>query len=216
MADNARGAGARAGALLSVRRTSAGPWTGLLEASAQRRVRGRHRLVPGRLRPAHAERRRGAGRPCSWRRWTRTASSRSRRTRRSFTVARSYRAFMQRTLREHLTDFPDERPLHALRGLPRLDALPAAITRKLAAGDRRACSKAVRTPAGGVPDQSRHRTGRDERRAAGSARRLTAFVEQHAARYADMRNHPDHDAPAGCRPISTSGTSRRTRFSSRW
>ncbi|MEO7272917.1 MAG: deoxyribodipyrimidine photolyase [Vicinamibacterales bacterium] len=116
-----------------------------------------------------------------------------------FTVARSYRAFMQRTLRDHLTDFPGEHPLHALRGLPRLETLPAAITRRwpsapdevLEGGPARLAAFPINHDIGPVAMKGGPREAH---------RRLTAFIEQHAAGYADDRNHPDHDATSRMSP----------------
>ena len=83
MADTRAGTGARAGALLPVRRTVARRWTRAHRGAVAARLRHRHRLVPGRVRAAHAAGRRGAVGRAAWKRSTRTASSRSRRTRRS-------------------------------------------------------------------------------------------------------------------------------------
>jgi len=47
---------------------------------------------------------------------------------RAFPTARSYRAFVQRELREHVTSVPDEDPLARLRRHVRLPALPEGIT----------------------------------------------------------------------------------------
>ena len=49
---------------------------------------------------------------------------------RAFPVARSFRAFVQRSLKEHIQSLPDERPLAGLRRVPRLAHIPQAITKR--------------------------------------------------------------------------------------
>ena len=116
-----------------------------------------------------------------------------------FPVARSYRAFMQRTLRDHLGEFPDERPLTPLRRLPRLSQLPAAIAKRwppapdaILAGDRtRLAVFPINHDIAPVAMAGGPRAAQ---------RRLTTFVTRQAECYADDHNHPDRDATSRMSP----------------
>jgi deoxyribodipyrimidine photo-lyase len=117
----------------------------------------------------------------------------------AFPVARSYRAFVQRTLRGHLTELPEDAPLTHLRGLPRPTRLPAEITRRwppasadmLRGGTRRLSRLPIDHHVGPVA-----MTGG----AAAAAARLDAFVRTKLARYAHDHNHPDSDCTSRLSP----------------
>jgi deoxyribodipyrimidine photo-lyase len=112
---------------------------------------------------------------------------------RAFPTARGYRAFMQRELRRHLPDVPDEDPL---RNLPAAgtDPLPAAVRARWPEADPARVSLAslpidhavapAPVPGGSV--------------AARGA--LQAFVGERLARYAADHNHPDADATSRLSP----------------
>jgi len=106
---------------------------------------------------------------------------------RAFTSARSYRAFVQRELRNHLREFPEEHPLRALpRG--RRARVPSAVARRWqTAGDlldRRAALGSLLIDHSVAPVRAR---GGE----AAARRRLTAFVEHDLKNYGRDHNHPD-------------------------
>ena len=119
--------------------------------------------------------------------------------------ARFYRAFMQRALRDHLRNFPAERPLALLRG-PRLKSSPPASPR---AGrrQRRDCCEADRPRSRRCPSITRSHLSTS---AVGSGRRRRncTVSDRGLARYADDHNHPDLTARAACRHTSISATLR--------
>ena len=106
---------------------------------------------------------------------------------RAFTSARSYRAFVQRELRNHLREFPEEHPLRALpRG--RRARVPSPVARRWqTAGDlldRRAALGSLLIDHSVAPVRAR---GGE----AAARRRLTAFVEHDLKNYGRDHNHPD-------------------------
>jgi deoxyribodipyrimidine photo-lyase len=115
---------------------------------------------------------------------------------RAFTSARSFRAFVQRELRPHLREFPEEHPLRSLprRPAPQLD--PAILRRWPPAAallDR--ASSLERLPIDhGVPPA---RTIGGE---AAARRRLSRFLTSQLPRYAAEHNHPDADCTSRLSP----------------
>jgi deoxyribodipyrimidine photo-lyase len=115
---------------------------------------------------------------------------------RAFTMARSYRAFVQRELRSHLREFPEEQPL---RALPRGDraAIPSAIVRRWRAADdlldRRSSLRALPIDHAVAPVAVQ---GGD----AAARRRLAAFIEEDLHRYGRDHNHPDADCTSRLSP----------------
>jgi deoxyribodipyrimidine photo-lyase len=118
---------------------------------------------------------------------------------RSYPVARSYRAFVQRTLPHHLARFPEETPLAGLKGLPGLDALPAEITRRWPAvgADLRAggASRLAELP---IDHEVGIVTMPGGARAA--SKRLDWFVANRLERYGADHNHPDEDGTSRLSP----------------
>ena len=109
----------------------------------------------------------------------------------AFPVARSYRAFVQRTLREHLRSMPDESPLDRLRAGAAPRPPPGRRRRALAGGPGGAARRRSR-PTRGAADRSCHRARSRWPADRGAAReRLAAFIETGLRRYADDHNHPD-------------------------
>jgi deoxyribodipyrimidine photo-lyase len=111
-----------------------------------------------------------------------------RATERIFTTAHSFRAFLQKTVRPHLRDFPMADPLARLR-LPALDALPPEATERWPPGievqpdvDR------------GVPPVP------FEGGASAADRALRRFVEKRLLRYGEDRNRPEEEATSGLSP----------------
>ena len=102
---------------------------------------------------------------------------------RAFPTARGYRAFMQRSLVDHLTQFPEENPTAALKGLPKLAQLPPEAV--------------ARWPAVQIDDlASRNICGGQD--AAG--RTLSSFLERKLRRYGDEHNDPDADCTSRLSP----------------
>jgi deoxyribodipyrimidine photo-lyase len=119
--------------------------------------------------------------------------------RKYYPAARFYRAFMQRTLREHLRDFPIERPLTLLKGLPKLKNVPARIGRRWPAASARLLRGGSTALASLPIDHSVEIVEqRGGQRAA--ATRLKQFLSRDLARYADDHNHPDLDATSRLSP----------------
>ncbi len=126
----------------------------------------------------------------------RTVSSRSPLMAVPFTMARSYRAFVQRELRGHLREFPEEHPLH---GLPRgrRAAVPSAIARRWQAAadllDRRSSLRAI--PIDHAVTPVALRGGESAAR-----RRLAAFIATDLKRYGRDHSHPDADCTSRLSP----------------
>jgi deoxyribodipyrimidine photo-lyase len=117
---------------------------------------------------------------------------------RAFPTAHAFRAFIQRTLREHLAALPSPNPLEGLR-LPAAPALPRAITDRWPAapaalldGD---ASALARLPIDHVVGVSPVRGGATQ-----AARRLDAFLEAGLRRYADDQAQPEADATSRLSP----------------
>jgi deoxyribodipyrimidine photo-lyase len=112
---------------------------------------------------------------------------------RAFTVARSFRAFVQRELRTHLREFPAEHPLRGL-ALGRRAIVPSAVAQRWPAAedllDRGSSLRALPIDHTVAPVAAR---GGE----AAARRRLAAFVERDLRNYGRNHHHPD-----------TNGTSR--------
>jgi deoxyribodipyrimidine photo-lyase len=118
---------------------------------------------------------------------------------RIFTSARSYRAFVQRELRRHLSEFPEEHPLKRLPRAPRLDGLPRRIAARWPAADvsarARPASLLERLPI----DHSVPPVGARGGAAAGT-KALKRFLAAALPRYAADRNDPDADCTSRLSP----------------
>lgn len=114
---------------------------------------------------------------------------------RAFPSARGYRAFVQRTLREHLAAFPLEDPLARLTSsavaLPGefLDRWPAADMRS----DARAISASLPIDHSVVPVTTRGGTD-------GARDTLQEFLQRKLPRYGDESNDPDADCTSRLSP----------------
>jgi deoxyribodipyrimidine photo-lyase len=119
---------------------------------------------------------------------------------RAFTSARAYRAFVQRELRTHLKDFPEENPLDRLaRRRSRIHPVPAEVrarwpeaTRSLLAASPRELER-LPIDHGVAPVSTRggsiHATDA-----------LARFLETGLPRYALEHNHPDSDCTSRLSP----------------
>ena len=114
---------------------------------------------------------------------------------RAFTSARSFRAFLQRELRPHLREFPEE---HPLKGLPRRHArIDAGILRRWPAASRLLERKATlaHLPIDhDVPPAAA--TGGEH----AARRRLAGFVTSQLERYGGEHNDPDADCTSRLSP----------------
>ncbi|MBA3296577.1 MAG: deoxyribodipyrimidine photolyase [Acidobacteria bacterium] len=118
---------------------------------------------------------------------------------RAFPTARGYRAHMQRTLTEHLRQWPLETPTDLLKDAPQLKALPAHITTRwppLAAAQLSAPHRLVATlpidhgvPALEIKGGSRAAT-----------LALSVFLEKKLPVYGDEHNDPDADCTSRLSP----------------
>ena len=119
---------------------------------------------------------------------------------RAFTAARFYRAFMQRVLREHVTQVPDEAPLDAPEEGPATlvaaEERDAALARgECASLDRRGHSAFRRCQSTTPFRPVRARGGHDA-----AARTLRRFVTAKLSGYDAHRNHPDDDGTSRLSP----------------
>ncbi len=121
-----------------------------------------------------------------------------RRPDRTFTVAHSYRRWMQKNVLEVLAEMPKEDPLRGVK-LPVLEKLPTAITKRWPAadlGDLLDGDGLSKIPIDHDVRPSPVVTGgsRD------AAKRLDLFVKKTIHVYNDDRNHPDEHATTGLSP----------------
>lgn len=118
---------------------------------------------------------------------------------RAFTTARSYRAFVQRHLREHVMDVPDEEPLSRLPRHVRLTVLPGAITSRWPAAAERllrgGTAALANLPIDHVVVPAPIRGG-----STAAGRALRTFVDKRLDRYAADHDHPDIDATSRLSP----------------
>ncbi len=110
---------------------------------------------------------------------------------RTFTVAHSYRRWMQKELPQHLQQPPDDNPLdgRSTRTLPVLDSLPKSITLYWTAADLRA----LLDEGGLLKIAIDHSVGRGAVRggAVSATELLERFAAQRLADYDSARNEPD-------------------------
>jgi len=115
---------------------------------------------------------------------------------RPFTSARSYRAFVQRELREHLRAFPEERPLRRLPRQPHATIARDILERWPPAAallDRKSSLQPLPLDhsVGPVPVAGGEVAGR---------KRLSAFLKTQLPRYAAEHNDPDADCTSRLSP----------------
>jgi deoxyribodipyrimidine photo-lyase len=106
---------------------------------------------------------------------------------------------VQRVLREHLVNLPDEAPLTRLRRSPRLPSLPSRITRRWPAATDRLLTAGppalAALPIDHAVPPAPWRGGTST-----ATRLLRTFVQSKLARYGEQRNHPDDDATSRMSP----------------
>jgi deoxyribodipyrimidine photo-lyase len=120
-----------------------------------------------------------------------------RASERVFPTAHSFRRHLQKTLPAHLAAIPDEDPLKGV-DLPRLAGLPKPILERwpnamdsLIAGDITLSE---------LPIDHAVATVDMVGGAAEADRRLERFIDQRLDDYAELRNHPDHEATTDLSP----------------
>lgn len=117
---------------------------------------------------------------------------------RTFTVAHSYRRWMQKNVLDALVDVPKRDPLSRVK-LPKLEALPAKITKQWPAAD----PDSLLAPGGLDSIPIDHSVPPSDSLAGGSVdagKRLKNFLNKTLDRYSDDRNHPDEQATTGLSP----------------
>ncbi len=117
---------------------------------------------------------------------------------RTFTVAHSYRRWMQKNILDALLEMPKANPVSRVK-LPKLSRLPNSITKRWPPADLESLlgSEGLKSipidhdvpPSDVVPG------GANE-----ASRRLKRFVKKLLPVYGDDRNHPDEDATSGLSP----------------
>ena len=117
---------------------------------------------------------------------------------RTFTVAHSYRRWMQKNILDALCEPPKADPLARVK-LPLLDKLPAAITRRWPAANL-----VKLLDQGGIEklpiNHEVHACAKTPGGQAEAARRLDHFMDRILSVYNDDRNHPDEHATTGLSP----------------
>ena len=117
---------------------------------------------------------------------------------RVFTTAHSFRRYLQKNLREHLTSFPKADPLKGVQ-LPKLANLPRSIGERwpVASADllARAASALAALPIDHQVKPACFRGG-----AGAGSKSVREFVDRRLDRYADLGNHPDEDVRSGLSP----------------
>ncbi|TWU20407.1 Deoxyribodipyrimidine photo-lyase [Novipirellula galeiformis] len=117
---------------------------------------------------------------------------------RTFTVAHSYRRWMQKNILNALLEMPKANPLAKVR-LPTLDRLPTKITKRWPVADIE-----KRLAPGGlceIPIDHQVKPSETVRGGAKAAhKRLSRFIKHDLARYSEDRNHPNEQATTGLSP----------------
>ena len=118
---------------------------------------------------------------------------------RAFPTARGYRAFVQRTLREHLQHFPSNEPLSELRCKSAPRDVPPEITARWPAAE----IKILRAPSQLVSELPIDHTVATVEMRGGSDHaiaQLNRFITTRLPRYGEDSNHPDLDGTSRLSP----------------
>jgi len=115
-----------------------------------------------------------------------------------FARAFDFRRFLQKNLRSHLGEFPEDDPLVGSR-LPKLDTLPTAITRKWPAAKVAEFaddpSKLDQLPIDHTVAPTETPGG-----ARAAQKRLRDFIESQLPQYDELRNQPEQEVTSGLSP----------------
>ena len=117
--------------------------------------------------------------------------------RQAFTAARSYRAFAQRELREHLQHLPEQDPLAHLT-IENRRALPDDVHRRWPAAPPDLLEPGA--PLHGLPIDHGVAPAPARGGSAAADRALRRFLQNNLAPYADRHNHPDDDCTSRLSP----------------
>jgi len=115
-----------------------------------------------------------------------------------FTVAHSFRRFLQKTLPLHCLDLPEPDPL-AGANLPELSGLPKSAISRWASAEP-ALLEASAESLSSLPIDHSIGAGLAEGGSANAERRLETFLTDGLPVYADRRNDPESDAASGLSP----------------
>ena len=118
-------------------------------------------------------------------------------TKKEFTTAFSFRAFLQRELPAALGEFPLDDPLTRVR-LPRLEALPDDVVRRWPAVSPSVLERREELAVAGLDNTVAAVTERGGARAA--SERLTEFLDRGLPRYDESRNDVEVDPSSGLSP----------------
>ena len=120
---------------------------------------------------------------------------------RTFTVAHSYRRWMQKNILDCLAEAVAEDPLTKVK-LPKLESLPSSVTRKWKPADLESLLDGdgiSRLPIDhSVPPSPNIVSGGSHE--ADAKRLLDQFINSRLPRYGTDRNHPDEEATTGLSP----------------
>ena len=117
---------------------------------------------------------------------------------RVFPTAYGFRRFLQRTLPDHLLDAPKANPLARL-SLPRLERLPAKITRRWPRASSRLLSGGAAAMKS-LPIDHDVPPVKTSGGARAAERALKRFLDKKLPRYLDDRNQPEEDVTSGLSP----------------
>ena len=118
---------------------------------------------------------------------------------RPFPTARGYRAFMQRTLKDHLADFPVEDPAALVAGLRRLRAIPGDVRSRWPPLTDRELAQPGQLVAG-LPINHAIPAVQFTGGSPAADARLSSFVRSRLPLYGTEHNHPDADATSKLSP----------------
>ncbi len=113
----------------------------------------------------------------------------------AFARAFDFRRFLQKELREHLVDFPQEDPLQGVR-LPMLETLPTEIRRRWPAADIVRCA-ANATTMSEFPIDHRVPVAAISGGAVAAEKRLQTFLAGRLSSYDELHSDPDEAATSG-------------------
>ena len=118
---------------------------------------------------------------------------------RAFPTARGYRAFMQRTLKDHLREFPLDDPAALVAALPRLRTLPGNVRTRwpsLTGRELRHPARLIAT----LPLDHAIAAGPFTGGSSAADSRLASFIAARLGPYGDAHNHPDADGTSRLSP----------------
>lgn len=122
---------------------------------------------------------------------------------RDFPVAFAFRRFLQKVLPDFLLEKPKPDPLLRV-SLPELAALPKALLARWPAVPEAWLKDSARMPSD-LPIDGRVDSGPLRGGSVAARKTLNEFLDRKLAGYAELRNHPDHNATSGLAPYLHAG-----------